>query len=132
MQRELWPMDAEQVKEHWRDWAEKYGTDVRATTYTRTLKELEIATLKRRFSTFRLSGGPNMMVLEVGCGNGTNCVELAKEFDDMRFYGIDYLPEMVVAANQNAQDAGVDVWDRARFCVGDVLDLHSVKIGRAS
>src|SRR5215469_3147110 len=115
-------MDAEQVREHWKNWAEKYGTDTRATSYTRTLKELEIEALARRIEEIALaSNGYGVNVLEVGCGNGINCVELAKRFSKMQFRGIDYVPAMITAARDNAQTANVQ--ERVKFFAGDLFDL---------
>jgi SAM-dependent methyltransferase len=62
--------------------------------------------------------------LEVGCGNGINCVALAQQFPEIRFDGIDLIPEMIVGAieNGNANKVGQQV----RFFEGDVLKVDSI------
>lgn len=56
-------------------------------------------------------------VLELGCGTGTNCVWLAQQGFEVT--GVDVAPLAVQQAEQRAHAAGV----KARFIVGDVLDL---------
>lgn len=108
-------MKSEDVREHWKDWAETYGTNLRATTHSSLQKELEIAALARWMK--------GQTVLEAGCGNGINCIELAKQFPAMRFYGFDYVPEMIKAAEAAAKTA--DTQDRVRFLCADLLEMPS-------
>src|SRR5215475_7469563 len=107
-------MDSAQVKEHWHSWATT-RTGVCQTSMCPTIKELEIAALARRIASLP----SDLMILEAGCGNGQNCIELAKRFPQSRFYGFDYIPEMIDAAKKNS--FGLRVW----FTVADLLDLHS-------
>lgn len=124
------PMDSTQIKEHWRGWAKEHGTGIRATSMCETVKMLEIDALDRQLC--RIMRGTNayvrfaygFRVLEVGCGNGQNLVELAKRFPRLSFYGVDYLPEMVEAAEKNAQKA--NTLHQMGFYVGDVLNLDKV------
>src|SRR5262245_31247319 len=112
-------MDSQQIKDHWADWATKYGTSSRATTMVESAKALETDALIRRIGDL-----PDpCMVLEIGCGNGINCIRLAKRFPHMRFYGVDYSEEMISLAKELAKTEGV--LDRTRFVVADLLDLHS-------
>jgi len=110
-------MEAQKIKEHWANWASEYGVSIRATTLAETAKTLEIDVLARRLHTI-----PNKYahVLDVGCGNGINCVELSKLFPQMRFDGIDYVADMIVAANEAARMANVK--DRIRFFHTDLFD----------
>ena len=55
----------EQVKTHWERWANEYGTALRATTKTHTIKLLEVFALTRHLPT-------DARILEIGCGNGYN------------------------------------------------------------
>jgi len=112
-------LDAEDIRKHWTDWATTYGADLRATTRTPTAKALELNALARRLN--GILGDGSAAVLEVGCGNGINCVELAKQFGQASFDGVDFIPEMVSAAGDNAAAAGVG--DRLRFFQGDATDL---------
>jgi len=114
-------MDRDQIRQHWTNWANTYGGDLRATTKAWTPKVLELDALSRRI---RSVGGNRPSILEVGCGNGINCIELAKLYPESRFDGVDFIPEMVDAAAENSQKSGIE--DRVRFFVGDVLALEKV------
>src|SRR5262249_6353116 len=105
---EIARMQPSDVHAHWQDWAVRYGTDLRATTLTSSIKRLEVAALARTIKRVIL---PSSMasILEIGCGNGQNVVALAKMFAEQRFswYGIDYIQEMVDAAQKNASEHGL-------------------------
>lgn len=115
-------MDSDDIRQHWTQWATAYGSALRATTKTWTAKALEIDALSRRLRAHL--GDRAGTVLEVGCGNGVNCVELAKAFPSLELDGVDYVPEMVAGAVENARGGGVA--GRTRFHVGDVNDLAAV------
>jgi 2-polyprenyl-3-methyl-5-hydroxy-6-metoxy-1,4-benzoquinol methylase len=116
-------MDIEDIRRHWSEWAATYGTDVRATTRTWTAKALELDALGRRLQSI-LSERTGAQVLEVGCGNGINCIELAKQLPGARFDGVDYVPDMVRAAAEKGRANGVH--RRVRFFEGDVLTIEDV------
>lgn len=113
-------MNPEDIKQHWKDCADEHGTDVHATTPASTAKQLEIAALWRRLDAMQFP--PD--VLEAGCGNGLNCIELAKRLPACHFDGFDYLLEMIQAANKGAAEAGV--LERTRFMVGDILAIDKI------
>jgi len=121
---EMAQMRSTGIKTHWTDWAVKYGTALRATTLASSIKQLEVDALRRTIERVLPLSLP-ASVLEVGCGNGQNIVALCKMFDGgtFSFTGVDYVPEMIAAARQNAADIGVP---SLKFLVGDVLDLDSV------
>ncbi|HXP31156.1 MAG TPA: class I SAM-dependent methyltransferase [Stellaceae bacterium] len=116
-------MESRRIHEHWSNWAATYGTGLRATTKTRTAKALEIDALCRRLNSL-LGDKTEARALEVGCGNGINCVALAKALPNMRFDGVDYVPDMVAAARENGRAGGVEA--RLRFFVGDALHLDEI------
>jgi SAM-dependent methyltransferase len=58
-------------------------------------------------------------VADVGCGHGVSTRLMAEAFPNSRFFGFDYHPGSIEAANRAAQDAGLG--DRVRF------DVHSAK-----
>jgi SAM-dependent methyltransferase len=112
-------MDNDAIREHWRDWAVTYATSLRATTKTPTIKELELHALAKAIRSIPLTAGT---VLEVGCGNGINCLALAEMFSDLRFAGVDYIPEMI--ENARAQlEANPRLAGHVAFHVGDVLEV---------
>lgn len=88
-------MEMDKIMQHWKSWAEEYKTDLRATTKTRTIKELEISALYRAFKRTRFFDSGPCRVLEVGCGNGYNCFRLSELLPSFSFTGVDIIPEMV-------------------------------------
>lgn len=115
-------MDQNEIKEHWRNWAKTYSTSLRATTKTATAKAMELEALTRRFRRIQESGATINSVLEVGCGNGENVLHLATTFPQLRFTGIDIVPEMIEAAVTRRDEAGLTE-DRLRLTEGNALSL---------
>jgi SAM-dependent methyltransferase len=115
-------MDRADIRDHWKSWAQAHGTHFKATTRGRTAKLLELDALRRRLEL--LFGDNPFSALEVGCGNGINCIEMARAFAGANLDGVDYVPEMVDAAQESARSAAVQ--DRTRFFVGDVTRLRDL------
>lgn len=122
-------MEADEVRQHWQNWARTYGTDVRATTRSATAKALELEVLHRRLAGLTASNS-EPWILEVGCGNGVNCIELAKSLPQGRFDGVDYVSEMVRHAAAVAADEGLS--GRTRFFEGDAGQLDKMAVLRTS
>lgn len=118
-----WSLD--QIKNHWRGLARAHGDDVLATTKTATAKDIEIDALKRAFRHILADDPEIISVLEVGCGNGRNCIALATTFPRLQFVGFDYVPEMIAAAEQEKARLGIS-GDRLRFMTDDVMELEHV------
>ncbi len=117
--RDVGFMKTQDIHKHWTECA---GTGVHATTPATTAKVLEIAAFCRRFRELKIPAFAS--VLDVGCGNGLNCIALAKQFPQMRFYGVDYVHEMIDAARQNAKEHNVA--NRVHFALGDILHLDEI------
>jgi len=64
---------------------------------------------------------PGMRVLDLGCGDGTTAVPLARTGADV--VGIDIASNLVEAGNKRAQEAGLT---RLKFQQGDACDLADV------
>ena len=115
-------MDAENIHSHWEGWAKEHGTSVRATTMNETAKQLEIAALARQLDKVV---PPSLLrgldILEMGCGNGLNIVELAKCLPEATFTGVDYVYDMILAARENAEAAGIS--SRTHFVHADIFDF---------
>ena len=79
---------------------------------TGTAKILEINAIWRKLLTEK----ELKSVLEVGCGNGVNCVELALRFPEHTFDGVDFVDEMVASAQSRAEEN--QLGDRVRFLKG--------------
>ena len=115
-------MDLTQIRLHWQDWAREYGTSLRATTKTSSAKVMELDALSRALTAIEAGSVPVRDILEVGCGNGQNCLALLERHAKAKFTGIDFIEEMVSAANTlKAQRQLGD--DRVTFQVGNVLAL---------
>lgn len=115
------PMDMQQIRDHWNNLAQKYSLDLKSTTKTPTIKQLEIHALARAIRTFFPDAAPRRAVLEVGCGNGHNIFGLWKEFGSHHFTGLDYSPQMIWSA-QKLREAhpAADL----HFGVADILSLQ--------
>jgi SAM-dependent methyltransferase len=116
-------MDEEVIHDHWLSWATSHGTDLRATTRSKTAKRLELDALRRHIAPL-LAARSDARILEMGCGNGINCLELARCFADVRVDGVDFVAEMIGAAERNRLAEGVG--DRVRFFVGDAIGVGAV------
>ena len=114
----------EDIRAHWENWAKSFGTDLRATTRTGTAKALEIDALARCIGGIRGTAGRPLSLLEAGCGNGYNCIALARAFEDCTFSAFDYVPDMAAAARVLVNEAGVG--DRVTVFEDDVTALAHV------
>jgi SAM-dependent methyltransferase len=115
-------MDQSEIRDHWKSWAEAHRTHYKATTRGRTAKLLELDALRRRLAL--LFGDAEFSAFEIGCGNGINCIEMARAFPRATFDGVDFVAEMIEAAQESARSAQVD--GRIRFTVGDVTRLDEL------
>lgn len=118
-------MDLKEIENHWREWS-KAGVDLRATTKTNTIKALEVDALARAIARHGTNNNAAARVLEAGCGNGQNCVALAKLFPNLEFDGFDYIEKMVSSARELANQAGVS--ERTKFSMGNLLEIFSSDI----
>ncbi|OZG73777.1 hypothetical protein BTA51_08175 [Hahella sp. CCB-MM4] len=116
-------MDRKAIQSHWQNWAETYRDSLRATTKTSSIKALEIDALRRAILGSPLHNNENLKVLEVGCGNGYNCLSLLQSFPGADITGVDFVPEMVDHARENLSQQDKSLGNQLRFLVGDVLQL---------
>jgi SAM-dependent methyltransferase len=94
-------MKSKDNKIHWTDWANEYGTSLRATTKGATLKEMELCFLERLIKDYCET--QKAKILEPGCGNGYNLISLAQRFPDYVFEGFDFVKKMVAHARENKE-----------------------------
>lgn len=113
-------MNLDDIRNHWSNWATR-GTSILATTRTSTIKALEIAALAKSLKYLAISSSSR--ILEAGCGNGLNCLDLATEFQGTQFLGFDYIPEMVDSARKLASERGLS--DRCKFIEGDLRNFYN-------
>lgn len=115
-------MDLNSIRRHWQESANQHGTKLSATTKTPTAKAMELDALTRSLSRVQVELGDELSILEVGCGNGRNCLSLLEKFPKARFLGIDFIPEMVESADLAKKELGISD-ERLQFAVGDVMHL---------
>jgi SAM-dependent methyltransferase len=109
-------MELKKIREHWVDWATRYEADLRSTTKTPTIKQLEIDAFARAIQ--GIAPAPRT-ALEVGCGNLINTLTLARRFPGIRWVAADYLPEMVANSIRN-RDKEPDLAGRIEVAQGDI------------
>jgi SAM-dependent methyltransferase len=118
-------VNEEHVKAHWEDWAKRYGADLRATTRTPSAKRLEVDAMLRSLRAMSYSTESRAQLLEVGCGNGHNCIALAEAFPGFVVTGIDYVERMIEMAMANGNESTGS--DRLSFYRGDVAALDDIR-----
>ena len=109
-------MDYGQVKKHWDNWAKEFGTSLRATTKSMTIKQLEIFALMRHLV-------PDKKILDVGCGNGYNSIAFIENIPNIKVVGVDYSKEMIDNAILNAKNLSTEQQQMLNFEVADALAL---------
>jgi uncharacterized protein (TIGR03000 family) len=68
--------------------------------------------------------GPDDVVYDLGCGDGSLVVAAVKDFRAKRGVGVDLKPERIREANAKAKAAGVE--DKVEFRKGNVLDVKDL------
>jgi ubiquinone/menaquinone biosynthesis C-methylase UbiE len=109
-------MNYKQVKNHWDNWAEEFGTSLRATTKSMTIKQLEIFALMKHL----VSG---KRILDVGCGNGYNGIAFIENIPNITVVGVDYSKGMIDNAVLNAKKLSLELQQKLSFEVADALEL---------
>jgi ubiquinone/menaquinone biosynthesis C-methylase UbiE len=115
-------MDLDDIHQHWQAWAKQYGASLRATTKTSTAKVMEWDALARALKAIDTTTTQRLEILEVGCGNGQNCFKLLEWHPRAVVTGIDFVDEMIDAANAVKREKRIPD-ERLRFLVGNVLEL---------
>jgi SAM-dependent methyltransferase len=112
-------MELKNIKEHWDNLAAKYAEDLKSTTKTPTIKQLEINAL---YNSLNFISASSLNVLEVGCGNGHNLMGLANLLKQHNYTGVDYSATMISNA---INIKGLEKLTNVNFFVGNVVDLQS-------
>ena len=113
-------LNLEDIRNHWKDWASKYKTDLRATTKTSTAKQIEINALLNIVKNLTSSFDKKAKILEVGCGNGYNLLALFEKYPNYIYKGIDFIEEMIASAIDIRNKKGI-LSECIDFKVGDIL-----------
>jgi ubiquinone/menaquinone biosynthesis C-methylase UbiE len=114
---------SEKIQNYWEDRAKENYDKKTATTDDIHLRDLEISTLIETIRQIRPEKIKN--ILDIGCGDGRSTLEIAAQFQDCHFTGMDFSETMVKIANKNLEQKK-DLKDRVHFFVGDVTKLHEV------
>jgi len=111
---------ADEVRAYWDHRAEEERGKPQATTNDVWLRELEVKTFEREIAA--ASGIPGS-VLDIGCGDGSTVLRLARTMPDRTFYGLDYSANMIELAMTALDAEEDDVRSRVEFGVGDATQL---------
>lgn len=105
----------EQIKTFWTEQARQHQQSPDASWSDRRVIELEITEMLKH-----LADGDR--VLDIGCANGYSTCQFAaqKRIDAL---GLDYIPEMVAAAQARLAQQAAALSGTVRFDVGDILSL---------
>jgi ubiquinone/menaquinone biosynthesis C-methylase UbiE len=114
---------SEKIQHYWEDRAKENYDKNTATTDDVHLRDLEISTLIATIRRMKPAGPAK--ILDIGCGDGRSTLEIAAQFPDCEFSGMDFSETMVKIARKNLAEKA-DLQDRVRFFVGDVTKLHEV------
>jgi SAM-dependent methyltransferase len=108
--------DESEIRAYWARQAKEHGQAPEASWSDHRVIQLEIAAIGERIA-------PGARVLDVGCANGYSSVRylLDREAD---VTGIDYIPEMIAAAETRRGGLPTGARERIRFAVGDVRSLE--------
>lgn len=116
---------------HWNNWAEKYGSQLRATTKTNTIKRIEIFEISKaiiKILEISKKEEEYLSILEVGCGNGYNSIAIKEMFRKSIVHGVDFSPEMIVNAKKLLSENTLINSDSIGFYVGDAKALNNQKL----
>ena len=108
-------LSLEEIKDFWTQQAIKHGKSYAASWTDQYAIDLEIRTIMAH-----LEDGDK--VLDVGCANGFSTLAFAAQ-KKIDIKGLDYIPEMIVEAQNNKVDWDGKLVGKASFAVGDIMDL---------
>lgn len=114
---------SEKIYQYWEERAKQNYNKNTATTDDIHLRDLEIYTL---IDTIHQIKSENInQVLDIGCGDGRSTLDIAAQFPDCNFIGIDFSATMVKIAKKNLELRN-ELRNRVNFIVGDVTKLNEV------
>ena len=87
-------------KENFKYWSNRKSSSVNnllATTNSQIIKKIEISSIVECLKEYK----PNFKsLLEIGCGTGINLEQLSRKFSESKFYGFDFVPDMIYEAKK--------------------------------
>ncbi|MCK5474028.1 MAG: class I SAM-dependent methyltransferase [Candidatus Aenigmarchaeota archaeon] len=85
------------MKDFWEGQAKKFKYNVQTVNFDPLCEDLEMTFLE----TLIKDGD---VICDVGCGNGRTLIELAKKKKNAKFYGVDFIPQMIDIANEKKNE----------------------------
>jgi ubiquinone/menaquinone biosynthesis C-methylase UbiE len=108
-------LNEDQIRDYWRTQATKFGEDHRASWTDVHAINLEIAEISRRLR-------DDTRVIDIGCANGFSTTNYAERFR-IDIKGVDYIPEMIAAANERLAAQAGRLMGAVTFATGDITAL---------
>src|ERR1700687_5636383 len=108
-------LNEDQIRDYWRTQATKFGEDHRASWTDVHAINLEIAEISRRLR-------DDTRVIDIGCANGFSTTHYAERFR-IDIKGVDYIPEMIAAANERLAAQAGRLKGAVTFATGDITAL---------
>ncbi|MGI9021599.1 MAG: class I SAM-dependent methyltransferase [Solirubrobacterales bacterium] len=108
-------LSGDEIHAYWREQASEHGLSPAASWSDVRVIELEVATIGPYLARAR--------ALDVGCANGYSSIRFAAEHD-ADVLGIDYVEEMIEAAEKRRSGLPPPIRERVEFRVGDVRSLE--------
>lgn len=105
----------EEIRNYWRNQAVNHGPAPQASWTDVNAINLEIAAIAKHLR-------DQMRVIDIGCANGFSTLHYAAQ-RNIHIKGIDYIPEMIAAANERKAAAAETLIGAVSFEVGDILHL---------
>jgi ubiquinone/menaquinone biosynthesis C-methylase UbiE len=105
----------DEIREYWRNQAVSFGDNHRASWTDVHAINLEIAAMSNRLR-------DGMRVIDIGCANGFSTISYAQRFR-IDIKGVDYIPEMVAAANERFAAQPAPPTGAVTFATGNILAL---------
>ena len=104
-----------EIRDYWRNQATNFGEDHRASWTDVYAINLEIAEISKRLRN-------DTRVIDIGCANGFSTINYAQRFR-IDIKGIDYIPEMIAAANNRLTAQAAQPMGAVTFATGDIAAL---------
>ena len=89
-------------KNYWNKRASKYKDKFKTTSNYISIKEFEISILN--YIIEKKFNSKEIKILELGCGNGVNLINLKKKYPKFKLFGMDYSQEMIKYAQKRAKN----------------------------
>jgi ubiquinone/menaquinone biosynthesis C-methylase UbiE len=109
----------EQIRDFWTEQAKEHGQSYQASWSDQNAIDLEIREIASR-----LQDGDK--VLDIGCANGYSTLHFAAD-KKLQIRGLDYIPEMIEAAQTSLSQCASRLKSTVEFAVGDITSLKEVE-----